>query len=54
MTNCCRKCSKIFCEKRDTIEDCPECISFLYLELQRLDKIIEEEERCWILNQSKK
>lgn len=53
MTNCCRKCMKKFCEKRDMIEDCPDCVSEVYLEIQRLNKIIEEEERCWILNQSK-
>lgn len=29
MTNCCRKCSKVFCEYRDEIEDCKDCVSYL-------------------------
>lgn len=43
MTNCCRKCSKIFCENRDKIEDCKDCISFVWLTLQQLDKKLKEE-----------
>ena len=29
MTNCCRKCAKKFCEKRDEIEDCKDCVSYV-------------------------
>ena len=39
MTNCCRKCMKIFCENRDNIEDCPDCVSEVYLMLQKLMKL---------------
>ena len=44
-TKCCRKCIKRFCINRDTIEDCPNCISEVYYELMKINKIIEEEER---------
>ena len=43
MTNCCRKCAKLMCENRNKIEGCKDCVSFLWLELQKLDKIMEEE-----------
>ena len=38
LTNCCRKCSKKFCENRGLIEGCNDCISYLYLSLQEIDK----------------
>lgn len=53
MIHSCRICSKIFCEKRNTVENCKECISFLYCDLKKLNKIIEEEKECSILNQLK-
>ena len=37
-TSCCRKCSKIFCEQRNKIEDCKNCISFVLLALKEIDK----------------
>ena len=43
MTNCCRKCVKKFCEKRNTIEDCSDCISFVWLALKEIDKKLERE-----------
>jgi hypothetical protein len=45
MTNCCRKCSKKFCEKRDTVEDCKDCVSFVLLAFREIDKKLEWEER---------
>lgn len=42
MSNCCRKCLKIFCEKRDKIENCPNCISEVYQQLLKLNKKMEE------------
>lgn len=46
MTKCCQICSKIFCEKRNTIENCKDCISFVWLAMQEIDKKakIKEEE----------
>lgn len=41
MTNCCRKCAKLMCENRNKIENCKDCVSFLWLELKRLNKIME-------------
>lgn len=38
MTECCRKCLKMLCKKRDTVEDCPDCISEVYWHLQQIDK----------------
>ena len=38
LTNSCRKCSKKFCENRGKIENCKECVSFVWLSLQELDK----------------
>lgn len=48
MTNCCRKCAKLMCKERDKIEDCTECISYVLLELRKLNKIGEEDnDRFW-------
>lgn len=38
LTNCCRKCSKKFCEKRGLIEDCKDCVSYVWLSFQDSDK----------------
>lgn len=38
MTNCCQKCSKILCEKRNEIENCKDCISFVLKAMQEIDK----------------
>lgn len=43
MTNCCRKCMKKFCKDRDAIEDCPNCISEVYLHILELNKKLEED-----------
>lgn len=43
MTNCCRKCVKVFCKYRDAIEDCKECISEVFLSLMEIDKKLKEE-----------
>ena len=42
MTNCCRKCSKIFCEKRNEIEDCKDCVSFVLQEFRKLNNKVEK------------
>ena len=48
MTNCCRKCAKLMCRNRNKIEDCTECISYVLLELRKLNKIVEEDnDRFW-------
>lgn len=46
MTKCCQICSKIFCKDRDKIENCKDCISFVWLAMQEIDKKakIKEEE----------
>lgn len=36
MTNCCRKCMKKFCIKRDTIENCKDCVSEVYNEILKI------------------
>lgn len=43
MTNCCRKCAKIFCENRDKIEDCKNCISYVWLAMQKIDKKLDNQ-----------
>lgn len=42
MTDCCRKCSKKFCENRNQIEGCKDCVSFVWLAMQEIDKKLEE------------
>lgn len=44
MTKCCRICMKKFCKKRNTVENCKDCVSEVYLELIKINKIIEEVE----------
>lgn len=45
MTDCCRKCAKKFCEKRNQIEDCSECISYVWLAMQEIDKKLNIQEK---------
>lgn len=42
MTNCCRKCAKLMCNKRNEIENCSECVSYVWLALQEIDKKLKE------------
>lgn len=42
MTNCCRKCSKLLCQKRNQIENCKECVSYVLLAMREIDKKIKE------------
>lgn len=43
MTNCCRKCAKLMCSKRNEIEDCKDCVSYVWLALQEIDKKLDKE-----------
>lgn len=43
MTNCCRKCSKIFCYNRDKTENCKDCISYVYIAIQKIDNKIKDQ-----------
>lgn len=43
MTNCCRKCLKVFCDKRNEIENCKNCISEVYYMLKQLNEQIKED-----------
>lgn len=48
MTHCCRICAKLMCKKRGQIEGCKECVSYVWLALQEIDKKLEEEDvRFW-------
>lgn len=38
MTYCCRICRKLLCERRGEVDDCPECVSAVYLALKEIDK----------------
>ena len=42
MTNCCRKCAKLTCKDRDKIEDCKDCVSYVWLAMQKIDKKMED------------
>lgn len=46
MTNCCRKCAKLMCENRDKIEDCKDCVSYVWLAMQEIDKKLKEDYYC--------
>ena len=50
MSNCCNKCMKKFCENRDKIENCKNCISEVYFQILQLNEIIAEDERKDICN----
>lgn len=43
MTDCCRKCIKIFCKERNTKEGCKECISYVLTAMKEIDKKLKEE-----------
>lgn len=42
MTNCCRKCAKLMCENRNKIEGCKDCVSYVWLAMQEIDKKLKE------------
>ena len=42
MSECCRKCLKIFCRNRGTKENCSECYSEVLKELKEINKKIKE------------
>lgn len=44
MTNCCRKCAKLMCENRGSIEDCKDCVSYVWLAMQKIDEKLKERE----------
>lgn len=44
MTHSCRICAKLMCPNRGEIEGCKDCISYLWLALQEIDKKIKLEE----------
>lgn len=44
MTECCRKCAKLLCKERNQKENCQDCISYVLLELNKIDKKIKEEQ----------
>lgn len=52
MTNCCRKCSKKFCEQRDEIEDCENCVSYVWLAMQEIDKKLPKEDQIVKIQES--
>lgn len=43
MTRCCRICSKLLCENYGQIEDCPDCVSYVWLIMQEIDKKLKED-----------
>lgn len=43
MTRCCRICSKLLCENYGQIEDCPDCVSYVWLAMQEIDKKLKED-----------
>jgi len=47
MTHSCRICAKMACLMRDKIEDCKDCVSYVWLALQEIDRKIEEEEKSF-------
>lgn len=48
MTRCCRICSKLLCENYGQIEDCPNCVSYVWLAMQEIDKKLKEDYNDWI------
>lgn len=44
MTHSCRTCAKLMCPNRGKIEGCKECISYVLLAMQEIDKKIKLEE----------
>ena len=45
VTNCCRICSKMFCPNRNEIENCKDCVSFVWLELKKLNEKVTIENK---------
>lgn len=44
MTHSCRICAKLACPNRGEIEGCKNCVSYLWLALQEIDKKLKWEE----------
>ena len=44
MTHSCRICAKLACSNRREIEGCKDCVSYLWLALQEIDKKLKWEE----------
>lgn len=44
MTHSCRICAKLACSNRGEIEGCKNCVSYLWLALQEIDKKLKWEE----------
>ena len=42
MTKCCKRCTKLLCPNRNKIEDCKDCVSYVWLAMQEIDKKLEE------------
>lgn len=36
-TECCRKCTKLACPNRNKVENCKDCISYVWLAMQEID-----------------
>ena len=48
MTRCCRICSKLMCEKYGEIENCPDCVSYVWLAMKEIDEKLKENYNDWI------
>ena len=45
MTHSCRICSKLMCSNRGDIEGCKDCVSYLWLTMQEIDKKLKGEDK---------
>lgn len=45
MTRSCRICSKLMCPSRGDIEGCKDCVSYLWLAMQEIDKKLKWEDK---------
>ena len=45
MTHSCRICSKLMCPNRGDIEGCKDCVSYLWLAMQEIDKKVKWEDK---------
>lgn len=45
MTHSCRICSKLMCPDRGDIEGCKDCVSYLWLAMQEIDKKLKWEDK---------
>lgn len=45
MTHSCRICSKLICPNRGDVEGCKDCISYLWLAMQEIDKKLKWEDK---------